>query len=362
MLDILDEWILEITGGGFKSAILSAVIYLVLSAVFAFVLYVAVSAVATAQEKHSRSQTIKKIAGFAIKRKMPYKAFIFLFFFFLNFFTEHFRSFKGLAGKVSLFGMIVSIMIIVASSIDIASDFYATKRIAKRRPLKGPLQILKTLILFVFGIVMLAILIGQSPLVLISGIGTFTAILSIVFKDALLGLVAGIQITSENLLQIGDWISIPSAGVEGTVTDIALISVKVTCFDNTVVTVPAYTFLSTPFKNWHKTINEHKRQVSFTLAIDPSSLVKEENGTNLTRFRTELIEQIKADEHVNKELSIVVRTGKNNEGKGIPVEVFFTTDVHDYDEFCHYSSVYIDKAAASLKDYDLKAFKIASLG
>jgi len=268
MLDVLDEWILEITGGGFKSAILSAVIYLVLSAVLAFIIFVAVSAIAGAQEKHSRSQAIKKIAGFSIKRKMPYKSFVFAFFFFLSYFGEHFRSSKALVDKVSLFGMIVTLMIIVASAIDIASDFYATKRIAKRRPLKGPLQILKSLILFVFGIVMLAILIGQSPLVLISGIGTFTAILSIVFKDALLGLVVGIQITSENLLQIGDWISIPSAGVEGTVTDIALISVKVTSFDNTVTTVPAYTFLSTPFKNWHKTINEHKRQDKYRYCHD----------------------------------------------------------------------------------------------
>ncbi len=102
--------------------------------------------------------------------------------------------------------------------------------------------------------------------------------------------------------------------------------------------------------------------MSFTLAIDPSSVIKEDNGTNLTRFRNELIDKIKADEHVNKDLSIVVRTGKNNEGKGIPVEVFFTTDISEYDEYCHYASVYIDKAAASLKDYDLKAFKIASLG
>jgi miniconductance mechanosensitive channel len=361
MLELLDSWILEITGGGFKSAILSLLIYIVLSLVLAFIVFIAVSSVLMAQEKHSRSQSFKKIAGFALKRKMPYKAFVFSLFFFISLFTEHTLSFQKILGKISLFGMIVSIMILIASSIDIASDFYATKRIARRRPLKGPLQILKSLILFVFGIVILAVLIGQSPLVLISGIGTFTAILSIVFKDALLGLVAGIQITSENLLQIGDWISIPSAGVEGTVTDIALISVKVTSFDNTVTTVPAYTFLSTPFKNWHKTINEHKRQVSFTLAIDPSSVTKEENGTNLTRFRNDLIEEIKADEHVNKELSVVVRTGKNNEGKGIPVEVFFTTDVSDYDEYCHYASVYIDRAAASLKDYELKAFRISSL-
>lgn len=361
MLELLDSWILEITGGGFKSAILSLLIYIVLSLVLAFIVFIAVSSVLMAQEKHSRSQSFKKIAGFALKRKMPYKAFVFSLFFFISLFTEHTLSFQKILGKISLFGMIVSIMILIASSIDIASDFYATKRIARRRPLKGPLQILKSLILFVFGIVILAVLIGQSPLVLISGIGTFTAILSIVFKDALLGLVAGIQITSENLLQIGDWISIPSAGVEGTVTDIALISVKVTSFDNTVTTVPAYTFLSTPFKNWHKTINEHKRQVSFTLAIDPSSVTKEENGTNLTRFRNDLIEEIKADEHVNKEFSVVVRTGKNNEGKGIPVEVFFTTDVSDYDEYCHYASVYIDRAAASLKDYELKAFRISSL-
>ena len=360
MFDALDQWIYDISGGGVFRNILSACIYLAITVALALLLYMAVSFFAKRAQKKARTETFRKISGFVVKRKMHSKAFAFGFFFFLSTFSSKFGSLTDLISKLAVFGLVVTVMLTVGSAIDVASDFYATKSIARKRPLKGPLQILKTLIFFVFSIVMLAVLIGQSPIVLISGIGTFTAILSIVFKDALLGLVAGIQITSENLLQIGDWVSIPSTGVEGTVTDIALISVKVTAFDNTVITVPAYTFLSTPFKNWHNTIAKANRQASYTISIDPSS-VKDENGkVNLTSFRNDLAEKIKNEEHTVKDKSIVCRSGNFDRSVGLPVEVFFTIDITDYTDYCHFVSEHKEKAITALKEYGLKPYGVTA--
>lgn len=356
MFDALDQWIYDISGGGIFRSILSAFIYLAITFALALLLYTVVSCFAKHAHKKARTETFRKISGFVIKRKIHSKAFAFGFFFFLSTFSAKFGTLADPVGKVAVFGLVVTVMLSVGSAIDVASDFYATKSIARKRPLKGPLQILKTLVFFVFSIVMLAVLIGQSPIVLISGIGTFTAILSIVFKDALLGLVAGIQITSENLLQIGDWVSIPSTGVEGTVTDIALISVKVTAFDNTVITVPAYTFLSTPFKNWHTTIANATRQASYVVSVDPASVKEDNDTTNLTSYRNALLEKIKSGDHTVKDKSIVCRCGNFDRAQGLPVEVFFSTDITDYAEYCHFVSEHKEKAIVSLGEYGLKPY------
>lgn len=357
MFDALDEWISEITDGGVFRSTLSVVIYMAIIIALALLFYLISSFALGIAQKKARTSAVRKISAFAAKRKMNSKAFAFGFFFFLSTFSDRLGNAGKLTGKIAVFGLVIIVMLSVGSAIDIISDFYATKSISKKRPLKGPLQILKSLLYFVFSIVVLAVLIGQSPIVLISGIGTFTAILSIVFKDALLGLVAGIQITSENLLQIGDWISIPSANVEGTVTDIALISVKVTAFDNTVITVPAYTFLSTPFKNWHSTIKNAERQASYTLSINADS-VNEENGlVNITAFRQDILKRISEDPHTVKDHSIVCRTGNPTEGNGLPLEVFFTIDITDYSEYCSYVSEHKELTLASMSKFGLKPYQ-----
>ena len=122
--------------------------------------------------------------------------------------------------------------------------------VSKKRPIKGLLQIIEIFIAIILVTFVIANWIDESPLVLLSGIGAFAAVLSIIFKDTLLGFVAGVQLATNDMVHIGDWIEMPKYSVDGMITDISLISVKVENADNTITTVPAYALVSDSFKNW----------------------------------------------------------------------------------------------------------------
>ncbi|MBN1775300.1 MAG: mechanosensitive ion channel [Clostridiales bacterium] len=167
---------------------------------------------------------------------------------------------------------IIIIMLIVDSFLEIIDNLYRRKEIAKRRPIKGLLQVVEIVVGIVLAIVIIASWIDESPLVLLSGFGAFAAVLSFVFKDTLLGFVAGIQLTTDDLVQIGDWIEVPGHNIDGTVSEITLISVKIDNFDNTTSTVPAYTLVTNTFKNWRKMSQTEGRRIKRAVQVDVNSV------------------------------------------------------------------------------------------
>lgn len=362
MYDKLDSWIADIAGTSVLGSLLTILINFAIITVITLISYTVILIILSAIHKRSHIEAIRNIAGYAITRKLANKCGAMLFFFFVIAFTFRMPKIELLLVKVSVLSMILILMSIINTIVDIIIDFYSSKEISKSRPIKGPLQVVKIIIFLVLSMIFIAVLINQNPVVLVSGIGAFTAILTIVFKDALLGFVAGVQITSEGLLQIGDWIKIPSMDVEGSVADISLISVKVTAFNNTTYNVPAYAFVSNAFVNYHETIDEGKRQISRVIYVDGKSIKTEEDGTttNLTLYRQALAKKIMASEHAKTEFPLQVRTADSKNGFGIPVEIFFTTDVVDYDEYCAYSSYVGELAYAALREFDLKPYQAAS--
>lgn len=168
--------------------------------------------------------------------------------------------------------VIIILIIIIDSALSVVDDVYRTHEVSKKRPIKSFLQILEIIIVLVFGIVIIASWINESPLVLLSGIGAFTAVISIIFKDSLLGFVAGIQLTSDDMIRIGDWIEMPKYSVEGTVSDISLISVRVENADNTTSTVPAYVLVSDSFKNYRSMKVAGARRIKRAIYIDMTSI------------------------------------------------------------------------------------------
>ncbi|MBN1892131.1 MAG: mechanosensitive ion channel [Clostridiales bacterium] len=167
---------------------------------------------------------------------------------------------------------IVVIMLVINSILDIVDELYQRKDISKRRPIKGILQVVEIGVFIVLGIVIISSWIGESPLVLLSGFGAFAAVISFVFKDSLLGFVAGIQLTSNDMVRIGDWIEVPGHNIDGNVSDISLISVEIDNFDNTTSTVPAYTLLTNTFKNWRKMSQTEGRRIKRAVHIDVNSV------------------------------------------------------------------------------------------
>lgn len=332
---------------------------LAIMAILLVVIYFICNTIASIMHNKSKSDMLQLISGFVLIRKMPKKFTVFCFFVMLSFFTDRIPGMSWFIGKVSVVGMIICTIILISSGLDVINDFYSTKKISKQRPIKGPLQVVKIVIDIILGIIILSVLMGQDPIILISGFGAFTAILSIVFKDALLGLVAGVQITSENLLQIGDWISVPSLGVEGSVTDIALISVKVTAFDNTVYTIPAYTFLSVPFKNWHTTLENKERQGHIMITVDANSVKFDKEGlTNLTNYRNDLLDALKASQQVKEDFALQIKSQGTLNGCGIPLDIYFTTSILDYEDYWEFVTQIYESAIASLGKYDLKPYQL----
>jgi len=254
--------------------------------------------------------------------------------------------------------------------------------ISKKRPIKGPLQIARIVIFFVLGLIMIAKLINQNPIVLISGIGAFTAILSIVFKDALLGLVASIQLTSDGLLRIGDFISLPKEGIEGTVMDISLMSVRIHAFDNTICTVPAYTILSSTFRNWYEIERNKNRQIKLIVWIDSNSIKALNQAqskattkkfpeielsnipnavdpTNLYMLRMYLHETLKNIPGIRKDSPIICSTSamSKSEGSGIPLEIICYTSNIEYNAFCQTTSLIYEMVISKAKDFDLVIYQ-----
>jgi len=171
----------------------------------------------------------------------------------------------------TIFIMIIVISI-VDSALNVIDDVYRTHEVSKKRPIKSFLQIIEIIIVIVFLTVLVASWINESPLVLLSGIGAFTAIISIIFKDSLLGFVAGVQLTTDDMIRIGDWIEMPKFSVDGIITDISLISVKVDNFDNTTTSVPAYALVSDSFKNWRYMKLSGSRRIKRAFYIDMTSI------------------------------------------------------------------------------------------
>lgn len=145
-------------------------------------------------------------------------------------------------------------------------------RLGRDLPLRGIFQGVKLVASILVGILMIALLLGKSPLFLFSGLGAMTAVLMLVFKDPILGLVAGIQLSANRMLSVGDWLQMDKYGADGEVTDIGLTTVKVSNWDKTITTIPTYTLISDSFKNWQGMTESGGRRIKRSVNIDMTSV------------------------------------------------------------------------------------------
>jgi miniconductance mechanosensitive channel len=168
--------------------------------------------------------------------------------------------------------MVVVALLVVNSFLNAAHDIYQTLPSAKSRPIKGYLQVVKIIIYFLGGIVIISILINKNPANLLVGLGASAAILLLVFKDTILGLVASIQLSANNLVKPGDWIEMPSRKIDGTVIEISLNTVKVQNYDRTINTIPTYAMISESFQNWQGMVESDGRLIKRSILIDMKSI------------------------------------------------------------------------------------------
>ncbi|WP_019222392.1 mechanosensitive ion channel family protein [Bartonella rattaustraliani] len=168
--------------------------------------------------------------------------------------------------------IIFVVVLTISSFLNIVNILYEQRPTARLKPIKGYIQIAKIALFAIAAILMVATLIDRSPLILLSSLGAMAAVLMLVFQDTLLSLIAGIQISSTDMVRVGDWIQMPSLDVDGDVTEIALHTVKVQNFDKTITTVPIRKLVTDPFKNWRGMQEAGGRRIKRCLFIDQSSI------------------------------------------------------------------------------------------
>lgn len=203
-----------------------------------------------------------------------------------------------IVGRLAHAGAWICVFVAVSGLLSAWQDTYSATTRAQTRSIKGYIQIGKLILMAVCTVLVLSILIDRSPLWMISGLGALSAVLLLVFKDTLLSLVASTQLTSNDMLRIGDWIEMPQCSADGFVKDIALHTVKVQNWDNTVTTVPTYKLFSESYRNYRHMFESGGRRIKRTVRIDASSVrfLTDEESQRLMRFRL-LREYLQAKTH-----------------------------------------------------------------
>ena len=183
--------------------------------------------------------------------------------------------------------IVLAVAFAISKMLTYVNELYERRPEADYRPIKGYIQVFKIILYMAAAILVVAVLIEQSPLLLLSGLGAMAAVLLLVFKDTILSLVASVQLASNDMLRVGDWIELPGQDVNGDVIDIALHTVKVRNFDKTITTVPTYELISTSFRNWRGMRETGARRVKRSLHLDQNSVrfLEPEETQRLRRFR-----------------------------------------------------------------------------
>ena len=173
---------------------------------------------------------------------------------------------------ISQVWMMLFMLLMLFSLLDILLELSANSALSHQLPLRGIFQSIKLVAAILFAIMIISVLLGKSPLVLITGLGAMTAVLMLVFKDPILGLVAGIQLSANDMLKLNDWLDMPKHGADGAVIDIGLTTVKVRNWDNTITTIPTYALIADSFKNWRGMSQSGGRRIKRSINIDITSI------------------------------------------------------------------------------------------
>lgn len=204
----------------------------------------------------------------------------------LNLVPELSKTSNHFLGNVALAFTILFQVLALGALLNALLDIYARTDHARTRSIKGYVQLAK-MILYIFGaIIIVATLIDRSPLLLLSGLGAMSAVILLVYKDTLLSFVASVQLTSNDMLRVGDWIEMPQVGADGDVVDITLHTVKVQNFDKTIVSIPTWRMMSESFKNWRGMQQSGGRRIKRSLFIDASGVrfVRDDEELKLTQI------------------------------------------------------------------------------
>lgn len=247
---------------------------------------------------------------------------------------------------------------------------------ASSQYLRSFLGVLKIIVVFIAAIIVVSILFKKNPMTLLAGLGATSAILMLVFKDTIEGLVAGIRLTSNEMVHVGDWITVPGTPIDGNVIDITLTTVKVRQFDNTYTTVSPLTLVNGSFKNWKGMQDSGMRQVSKKIYFNVRSirLLNDETRQNLTNknmvapkemegevvniglFRHYIDTYLRKRDDVNKSATLMVRQLEATQN-GLPIELYFFLNTTEWVNYEQKTSDILEHIYAYANEFGLQIYE-----
>lgn len=298
---------------------------------------------------------------------------------------------------------IFNFILIANSILSTVNDFYDRYEFAKDHPIKGVIQILKIILYLIGLLIVIALFTDRNLSSIVLSLGAVSAILLLIFKDPILGFVGGLQLIFNKMLSIGDWISMPKYGADGTVLEINLTTVKVQNWDKTISTIPTYSLISDSFQNWRGMEESGGRRIKRSIFIDmdsivfctaemlekfrkiivlkpyldqtekalneynakfntnPSILVNGRRQTNIGVFRAYLKEYLKNRSDIHQDMTFLVRQLQPNE-KGLPIEIYVFTKTTAWDEYEGIQSDIFDHILASVPEFGLRTYQFPKSG
>ena len=289
------------------------------------------------------------------------------------------KSLLLLSQKICAVYIVFALLLAINGFILVFLDMYNMRQGNKNRPIKGFMQVLQVLLFFIGGIVIIAILIGKSPASLFAGLGASAAILMLVFKDTILGFVAGIQLSANDMLRPGDWITVPGSNANGIVQEITLNTVKIQNFDNTISTIPPYTLVSASFQNWRGMVESGGRRVMKSIFLDLNTIkfctpdmlntfrkeiplladYKPDEGvtpTNSQMFRVYVEKYLTSLPVVNTDLDLIISQLQSTE-YGVPIQIYFFSRNKIWKEYERIQSDIFDHFFAMVPKFELKVYQ-----
>lgn len=274
-------------------------------------------------------------------------------------FSPGFPGYEVWIRRLATVYIIFIVLLVIDSILKAADEIYKTLEVSKTRPIKGLLQVVKIVAYIVGGIVMISTLIGESAVILLGGLGALSAVILLVFQSSILGFVSGIQLVSNDLIRIGDWIQVSRYDANGTVIDLSLTTVKVRNFDQSITSIPASALMSDSFINWRGMLQSGVRRIVRTIHIDINSISfcdDETHSTNIEAFRHYILDYLKKHPGIHRDMTLIVRQHAPS-SNGLPLEIYGFANTTDWVEYENIQSGIIDHILAALPQFGLRAFQ-----
>ncbi len=342
--------------------------------------------------------TSSEIDDVILSKKILKRISFFAPLFVIGSFTYLERNLQSLLDRLIVIIAVLNFTFLIGAVLSSISDLHERVEKYRERPIKSYIQVIK-IVVYIFGwMIVIGTIVGRSPWELIAGLGVFTAILALLFRDPILSFVASIQISSYDLVRIGDWIEVSKYGADGEVIDISLTVIKVQNFDKTITTIPTYKLIEDSFRNWRGMKSTGVRRIKRSVFIDQSSIkfcteemldrfekiplitnyirskkeeakkINEENKTNegflvnrreitnIGTFRAYLKEYLRNRGDLNTNYPFTVRQLQSS-SEGLPLEIYVFTNTTEFVEYENIQADIFDHIIAIVPQFELSIFQ-----